>query len=56
LAEGRLVRPFDSGFLSKNAYYFLMAERAVKHPAVDIFRAWLFQTVDRLRNELGVRH
>jgi LysR family glycine cleavage system transcriptional activator len=56
LAEGRLVRPFDSGFLSKNAYYFLMAERAVKHPAVDIFRAWLFQTVDRLRNDLGVRH
>jgi LysR family glycine cleavage system transcriptional activator len=56
LAEGRLVRPFDLGFFSKNAYYFLMPRKAVKHPAVDIFRAWLFQTVDRLRNELGVRH
>ena len=51
LSEGRLVMPFDSGFHSKNAYYFIVPNRAPRHPAVPVFRRWLFQSINRLRNE-----
>lgn len=52
LSEGRLIRPFDSAFLSKNAYYFVVSEASARHPAVDAFRTWLFQSVERLRSKL----
>ena len=55
LSEGRLVRPFDSSFLSKNAYYFVVPERASKHPAVDVFRTWLIQSIQESRNGPGIR-
>ena len=51
LSEGRLVMPFDSGFHSKNAYYFSAPERATRHPAVAVFRQWLLQSIDRLRSD-----
>jgi len=56
LSEGRLMKPFDSEFLSKNAYYLVVPKTNARHPAVNLFRTWLFETIDRLRNELGVRH
>lgn len=56
LSEGRLVVPFDSGFHSKNAYYFFAPERTERHSAVGAFRNWLFQSIDRLRNDSSVRH
>ncbi|HEV7610808.1 MAG TPA: LysR substrate-binding domain-containing protein [Steroidobacteraceae bacterium] len=46
LAEGRLVKPFESWFLSKNAYYFIAGEIASRHPVVKAFRTWLFRTID----------
>jgi LysR family glycine cleavage system transcriptional activator len=55
LSEGRLVRPFESAFLSKNAYYLVVPERAAQHPAVNAFRTWLLQSIDGLRNKLGIR-
>ncbi len=55
LAEGRLVNVFDSGFLSKNAYYFIVPERASRHPAVNAFRSWLLLSIDRHRSELAGR-
>jgi LysR family glycine cleavage system transcriptional activator len=51
LSEGRLIRPFDASFPSKNAYYFIIPERDARHPGVSAFRAWLFQTVERVRNK-----
>ncbi len=54
LTEGSLVRPFDSSFLSKNAYYFVVSERAPKHPAVDAFRTWLIHSIHDSRNGPGI--
>jgi LysR family glycine cleavage system transcriptional activator len=51
LSEGHLVRPFDASFPSKNAYYFIIPERDARHPGVSAFRAWLFQTVERVRKK-----
>ena len=51
LSEGHLVRPFEASFPSKNAYYFIIPERDVRHPGVSAFRAWLFRTVERVRNK-----
>ena len=56
LSEGRLVRPFDSDFLSKNAYYFIVPKTNPRHPAVDAFRTWLFESIDRLRREQSALH
>jgi LysR family glycine cleavage system transcriptional activator len=53
LSEGRLVKPFDSALLSKNAYYFAVPEASTRHPAVDPFRTWLFRSIDRVRNKEG---
>jgi LysR family transcriptional regulator, glycine cleavage system transcriptional activator len=51
LSEGRLVTLFDSGFHSANAYYLIVPKRASRHPAVAIFRKWLFQSIDRHRSD-----
>lgn len=51
LSEGRLMIPFDSGFDSKNAYYFIVPDKVDRHPAVTIFRQWLLQSIDRLRGD-----
>jgi LysR family glycine cleavage system transcriptional activator len=50
LSEGRLVRPFDHSFLSKNAYFFIAPHETVKHPVLKAFRNWLFEGIERLRN------
>ncbi len=55
LSEGRLVKAFDSGLYSKNAYYFIVPRQDEKHPVVTTFRNWLFQSVDRLRRSMRVR-
>lgn len=55
LSEGRLIKAFDSALYSKNAYYFMVPKRNAKHPVVDIFRNWLFESIDRLRGNLRVR-
>jgi LysR family glycine cleavage system transcriptional activator len=44
LLEGRLVRPFDSYVLSRQAYYWVIPEGA-PHPSVEAFRAWLVPSV-----------
>jgi LysR family transcriptional regulator, glycine cleavage system transcriptional activator len=49
LAEGRLVRPFESSLMSRNAYYFSVPAGASKHPAVEAFRSWLVHSVGRQR-------
>jgi LysR family glycine cleavage system transcriptional activator len=54
LSEGRLVKPFGPAVLSKNAYYFSVFENASKHPAVNVFRMWLLQSIQRQREELGI--
>jgi len=56
LAEGRLVKLFDAAFYSRNAYYFTVPDKNARHPAVDAFRHWLFQSIDRLRNAPRIRH
>jgi LysR family transcriptional regulator, glycine cleavage system transcriptional activator len=55
LSEGRLIRPFESSLLSRNAYYFLVPTGAAKHPAVGAFRSWLLHSVgrERLKTQLG---
>jgi LysR family transcriptional regulator, glycine cleavage system transcriptional activator len=53
LSEGRLVKPFDTSFPSKNAYYFIVPERDARHPGVNAFRTWLFQSVERVRDRTG---
>ena len=55
LSEGRLVKPFDSTFYSKNAYYFTVPKRGAKHPTVTTFRNWLFQSIRRLRGSRRAR-
>jgi LysR family transcriptional regulator, glycine cleavage system transcriptional activator len=55
LSEGRLVKPFGSSFLSKNAYYFVVPDGASPHPAVSTFRNWLLGSIDRLHDKLGIR-
>ncbi len=45
LSEGRLVKPFTLAVLSKNAYYFLVSERALVSPVVSAFRAWLLRSI-----------
>jgi LysR family glycine cleavage system transcriptional activator len=49
LSEGRLVRPFDHSFLSKNAYFFVAPYGTAKHPVLEAFRHWLFEGIERLR-------
>jgi LysR family glycine cleavage system transcriptional activator len=49
LSEGRLVKPFGSPVLSKNAYYFVAPDRTVRHPAVNAFRLWLLRSIERQR-------
>jgi LysR family glycine cleavage system transcriptional activator len=51
LSEGRLVKPLNSTVLSKNAYYFLVSERASTSPVVKAFRAWLLRGIQ----SVGVR-
>jgi len=53
LSEGRLVKPFGSAVFSKNAYYFVVSEKALKHASVNAFRTWLLQSIRRQRGELG---
>jgi LysR family transcriptional regulator, glycine cleavage system transcriptional activator len=53
LSEGRLIKPFERSFPSKNAYYFVIPERDVRHPGVNTFRTWLFQSVERVRDKAG---
>jgi LysR family glycine cleavage system transcriptional activator len=53
LSEGRLVRPFDCSFPSKNAYYFIAPHGTARHPLLKVFRKWLFENIDRLRNGSG---
>jgi LysR family transcriptional regulator, glycine cleavage system transcriptional activator len=55
LSEGRLVGPFDSGVLSKNAYYFAVPENTPRHPSVNAFRTWLFQHIRAQREDLGIQ-
>ena len=55
LSEGRLVKPFDYSFLSKNAYYFVAPHGTAKHPALEAFRNWLIRSIDRLRADSGAR-
>ena len=50
LSEGRLVRPFEHSFLSKNAYFLIAPYETAKHPVLKVFRNWLFEGIDRLRN------
>jgi LysR family transcriptional regulator, glycine cleavage system transcriptional activator len=45
LSEGRLVRPLDMELLSRNAYYFIAPDSGARHPMLEVFRAWLFETV-----------
>jgi LysR family glycine cleavage system transcriptional activator len=48
LSEGRLVKPFASAMLSRNAYYLLVPEDAASRPAVMAFRAWLLRSIERV--------
>ena len=50
LSDGRLVRPFKYSVLSKNAYYFVVPDGSVQHPAVEAFRKWLLQGIGAVRN------
>jgi LysR family glycine cleavage system transcriptional activator len=53
LSEGRLVKPFDYSFPSKNAYYFVAPYGTAKHPVLKAFRNWLFESIERLRKDSG---
>jgi LysR family glycine cleavage system transcriptional activator len=48
LAEGRLVRLFESDFPSKHAYYWVTPENLAVHPTVKSFRAWLKASIAAL--------
>jgi LysR family transcriptional regulator, glycine cleavage system transcriptional activator len=48
LSEGRLVKPFKSAVLSKNAYYFLVSEENSASPVVKAFRAWLLRSIQSM--------
>jgi LysR family glycine cleavage system transcriptional activator len=56
LSEGRLVKPFDYSLLSKNAYYFVAPHGIDKHSALEAFRDWVFQGIDRLRTNSSAPH
>jgi LysR family glycine cleavage system transcriptional activator len=53
LSERRLIRLFDSSFLSKNAYYLVGLEPNATHPTIDAFRNWLLQSIHRVRDMQG---
>jgi LysR family glycine cleavage system transcriptional activator len=50
LSEGRLMKPFKSTVLSKNAYYFRVSETASISPVVKAFRAWLFRSIQSVQD------
>ena len=54
LSEGRLVKPFGSTVLSKNAYYLAVPEKTSRHPSVNALRTWLLQSIQRERQDLGI--
>lgn len=56
LSEGRLVRPFDTAFLSKNAYYFVVPQGGSGQPAVRAFRQWLFRIINPHHADQGNGH
>ncbi|MBL8580881.1 MAG: LysR family transcriptional regulator [Rhizobiaceae bacterium] len=41
LAEGRLVRPFDSTIKSTRSYFLVCEHTKLEHPSLVAFRAWL---------------
>ena len=49
LSDGRLVKPLDYSFLSKNAYYFVASHGIDKYSTLEAFRNWLFPSIERLR-------
>ncbi len=49
LSEGRLVKPFKSFVLSRNAYYWVVRRGGAVHPTVKAFRAWLVMSVRGVR-------
>jgi LysR family glycine cleavage system transcriptional activator len=49
LSEGRLVKPFKSYVLSRNAYYWVVPRGAPAHPSVKAFWAWLVKSVRAAR-------
>jgi LysR family transcriptional regulator, glycine cleavage system transcriptional activator len=51
LSEGRLMKPFASAMLSRNAYYLLVSEDAASRPAVMAFRAWLLRSIERVHDD-----
>ena len=52
LAEGRLVRPFATALLSKNAYYFVAPAAARRTASVSAFRTWLLRNIERERADM----
>ena len=53
LSEGRLIRPFDGGMPSPNAYYLMVSERWSKRRSVAAFRRWLLGSLGRGREQPG---
>lgn len=51
LSEGRLVKPFASAMLSRNAYYLLIPQDAASHPALMAFHAWLLRSIERVQDD-----
>ena len=49
LLEGRLVRPFGPSFPSNNTYYLRVAKKCSTDAAVQAFRNWLLDSVQRHR-------
>ena len=49
LSEGRLVKPFKSFVLSRNAYYWVVPRGVLAHPSVKAYRAWLMKSVRAAR-------
>jgi LysR family glycine cleavage system transcriptional activator len=49
LSEGRLVKPFKSFVLSRNAYYWVVPRGAPAHPSLKALRAWLVKSIRAAR-------
>jgi LysR family transcriptional regulator, glycine cleavage system transcriptional activator len=54
LSEGRLVKAFDRGLISRNAYYFAIPRDTRRHPSVTAFRIWLLDSIERHRDDSGI--
>jgi LysR family glycine cleavage system transcriptional activator len=50
IATGQLVAPFEQKLPTSEAFYLVSSNRDLEHPHAELFRAWLLDEVEQIKN------